>query len=68
MLPTILLLIAAANPAGAQVTARASARVIAGERIDLAAPVRQPDRQLTLAVRPVGPSAEPVALRLVEFQ
>ena len=68
MLPTILILFAAANAGGAQVTARANARVIAGERIDLGATVRQPDRQLTLAVRRVEPSTEPVEVRLVEFQ
>ena len=68
MLPILILLAAAASQQGAQATARATARVVQGERIALAAATPQTDRQLTQRVRRLAPDAEPVRLRLVEFQ
>ena len=67
MLP-LLILMAAASQSGAQASARATARIIQGERIELAGPVRQSDRQLTETMKRLAPDTEPVKLRLVEFQ
>lgn len=61
-----LLLMQAALQAEASV--RASAIILRGERIHLPAPAPGPDRQQTKIIRREDPDAEPVTLRLVEFQ
>ena len=69
MLHLISILLAAAAPQpSAQAVGRVSVRVVAGERIEFASAARQPDRQITEAVRRIGPEGAPVKLRLVEFQ
>jgi hypothetical protein len=65
MIATALLLAAAAPPSGGHAIAYATARVVRGERISFAEPLRAPDRMVreTRRLQPEGVTR----LHLVEF-